>query len=426
MDKHENKQENTMQSQLKQQSHTLSRRFVISMLALASSLPLMSYAAPAAPKLDLELSAHSKNKIKTLMNDPKVWQQIPKTVTLCVFSPDGANSEAFEQATSYISELPRITQIAKEFGVDMKITRPTKLSMRIDLNYPKLKKTASTDINLRVYTDERVLTEDFRSKRCDGAGISNIRARQFNPFVGSIDAIGAVQNYKQLTTVIQLLARPEYDAKMVNRDYEVVGIVPLGAAYIMVNDRRIDTLSKAAGKKVAVMNFDGTQKKLVQNVGAQPVSVDLLTVGGKFNNKEVDIMAGPALLFKPLELKKGMTDKNGNVVGGIIRFPLIQVTGTLIMHRNKFPAGMGPIAREMISKQLSPAFQFVDKLEREVPDKYWFDIREADKPGYIKIMREARIQMTKEGFYDPTMMKILKKVRCGQTPSSFECALNDE
>lgn len=426
MDKHENKQENTMQSQLKQQSHTLSRRFVISMLALASSLPLMSYAAPAAPKLDLELSAHSKNKIKTLMNDPKVWQQIPKTVTLCVYSPDGANSEAFEQATSYISELPRITQIAKEFGVDMKITRPTKLSMHIDLNYPKLKKTASTDINLRVYTDERVLTEDFRSKRCDGAGISNIRARQFNPFVGSIDAIGAVQNYKQLTTVIQLLARPEYDAKMVNRDYEVVGIVPLGAAYIMVNDRRIDTLSKAAGKKVAVMNFDGTQKKLVQNVGAQPVSVDLLTVGGKFNNKEVDIMAGPALLFKPLELKKGMTDKNGNVVGGIIRFPLIQVTGTLIMHRNKFPAGMGPIAREMISKQLRPAFQFVDKLEREVPDKYWFDIREADKPGYIKIMREARIQMTKEGFYDPTMMKILKKVRCGQTPSSFECALNDE
>ena len=426
MDKHENKQENTMQSQLKQQSHTLSRRFVISMLALASSLPLMSYAAPAAPKLDLELSAHSKNKIKTLMNDPKVWQQIPKTVTLCVYSPDGANSEAFEQATSYISELPRITQIAKEFGVDMKITRPTKLSMHIDLNYPKLKKTASTDINLRVYTDERVLTEDFRSKRCDGAGISNIRARQFNPFVGSIDAIGAVQNYKQLTTVIQLLARPEYDAKMVNRDYEVVGIVPLGAAYIMVNDRRIDTLSKAAGKKVAVMNFDGTQKKLVQNVGAQPVSVDLLTVGGKFNNKEVDIMAGPALLFKPLELKKGMTDKNGNVVGGIIRFPLIQVTGTLIMHRNKFPAGMGPIAREMISKQLSPAFQFVDKLEREVPDKYWFDIREADKPGYIKIMREARIQMTKEGYYDPTMMKILKKVRCGQTPSSFECALNDE
>jgi hypothetical protein len=40
-------------------------------------------------------------------------------------------------------------------------------------------------------------------------------------------------------------------------------------------------------------------------VGAQPVSVDLVTVGGKFNNKEVDIMAGPAILFEPLELQKG-------------------------------------------------------------------------------------------------------------------------
>ncbi len=398
------------------------------MLTTAFSLLMMATVSQGAPtpQLDLTLSAHSQAKIKTLMNDPKVWQQIPKEVTLCVYSPDGANGEAFEQATSYISELPRIAQVAKDFGVDMKITRTSKLQMHIDLSYPKLKKTASTDIKLKVYTDERVLTEDFRSKRCDGAGISNIRARQFNPFVGSIDAIGALQNYKQLTAVMQVLARPEFDAKMVNKDYEVVGIVPLGAAYIMVNDRKIDTLSKAAGKKVAVMNFDGTQKKLVQNIGAQPVSVDLLTVGGKFNNKEVDIMAAPSLLFKPLELNKGMTDKNGNVVGGIIKFPLIQVTGTLIMHRNKFPAGMGPIAREMISKQLAPAFQFVDKIEKEIPAKYWMDIREADKPGYIKIMREARIQMTKEGFYDPAMMKILKKIRCNQNPSSFECALNDE
>ena len=308
----------------------------------------------------------------------------------------------------------------------MNITRPSKLQMKVDLDYPKLKQKASTEVNLKVYTDERVLTEDFRSKRCDGAGISNIRARQFNKFVGSIDAIGAVQNYKQLTQVIQLLARPEFDSKMVNRDYEVVGIVPLGAAYIMVNDRRIDTLPKAAGKKVAVMGFDATQKKLVQNVGAQPVTVDLTSVGGKFNNREVDIMAAPAILFDPLELHKGMQDKSGKVVGAIIRFPLVQVTGTLIMHRNKFPAGMGPIAREMISKQLTPAFQFVDKMEKDIPEKYWMDIREAEKPGYLKIMREARIQMTKEGYYDPAMMSILKKSRCSQYPSNFECALKDE
>jgi hypothetical protein len=402
---------------------------IVCATALTLSAALFSVntvAAPQAGKLDLTLSDFSKNKIKKLLDDPKTWQQIPQKITLCVYSPNGEHGEAFEQATSYISEIPRITKMAKDFGVTMNMTRPTNLSMVVSIEYPKLKKKATTNVALKVYTDERVLTEDFRSKRCDGAGISNLRAKQFNPFVGSIDAIGAVQTEKQLRAVMQLLAKPEFDSKMVNRDYEVVGIVPVGAAYIIVNDKNINTLAKAAGRKVAVFQFDETQKKMVQNIGAQPVSVDLATVGGKFNNREVEIMAGPALLFKPLELYKGMTDKNGKVVGGIIRFPVIQVTGTLIMHRNRFPAGMGTIAREVISKQLDPAFKFVEKMENEIPEKYWMDIHESDKPGYLKIMREARIQMTKQGYYDKDMMRILKKVRCSQQPSNFECALNDE
>ncbi|QBQ17742.1 RND transporter [Acinetobacter haemolyticus] len=405
--------------------------YLFKSISLTASLltPLLlttTVQAVPAEKLDLTLSQHSQNKIKTLLNDPKIWQQIPKQVTLCVYSPNGEHGEAFQQATSYMSELPRIVRIAKQYGVNMNITRPSNLQLKIDIDYPKLKQTASTMVTLKVYTNEGVLTEDFRSKRCDGAGISNLRARQFNSFVGSIDAIGALQNYKQLTSVIQLLADPKFDEKMVNKDYEVVGIVPLGAAYIMVSDRNINTLAKAAGRKVAVFSFDPTQKKLAQNVGAQPVSVDLATVGPKFNNKEVEIIAGPAILFDPLELHKGMTDKSGKVAGGIIRFPVVQVTGTLIMHRNKFPAGMGPIAREIISKQLQPAFDFVDKIEKDIPEKYWMDIHESDKPGYMRLMREARIQMTKEGYYNKEMMRLLKQVRCSQQPTHFECSLNDE
>ncbi|MCH7337916.1 putative solute-binding protein [Acinetobacter sp. NIPH 2699] len=414
-----------------QQKQKLQYNTLIGALSLASTLAASLFLSPilhAAPneKLDLTLSPHSQNKIKALLNDPKIWQQIPKQVTLCVYSPNGEHGEAFQQATSYISELPRIVRVAKQYGVNMNITRPSNLQLKIDFDYPKLKQTASTMVTLKVYTNESVLTEDFRSKRCDGAGISNLRARQFNPFVGSVDAIGALQSYKQLTSVIQLLAHPKFDEKMVNKDYEVVGIVPLGAAYIMVSDRNINTLAKAAGRKIAVFSFDPTQKKLAQNVGAQAISVDLATVGPKFNNKEVEIIAGPAILFDPLELHKGMTDKSGKIAGGIIRFPVVQVTGTLIMHRNKFPAGMGPIAREMISKQLQPAFDFVDKIEKDIPEKYWMDIPESEKPGYMRLMREARIQMTKEGYYDKDMMKLLKQVRCSQQPTHYECALKDE
>jgi hypothetical protein len=147
---------------------------------------------------------------------------------------------------------------------------------------------------------------------------------------------------------------------MVNDDYETVAMIPLGAAYIMVNDRKINSLAKAAGKKIAVLDYDKSQAKMVQQIGAQPVSVDLTTVSGKFNNGQVDIMAGPALIFKPFELYKGMTAPDGSVKGAIIRFPVIQVTGVMMMHRGKFPDGVGQLIREFAGTQTPMAYQFID------------------------------------------------------------------
>ena len=54
------------------------------------------------------------------------------------------------------------------------------------------------------------------------------------------------------------------------------------------------------------------------------------------------------------------------------------------------------------------------------------DIPESDKPGYINMLRSARLAVTKDGFYDPRMMKLLKNVRCKLEPSNYECSLSDE
>ncbi len=392
-----------------------------------SLLHVPSYAAPEAPPAATPVLNQSIiSRIRTLMDKPSTWQNIPAAVTLCVYSPDGAHGKNFQQAVSYMSEIPKYTQMAKDIGINLKVDVINPLNYKIQIGYPKLKKSASTDVKLKVYTDERVLSEDFKAKKCDGAGMSNIRARQFNGFVGSLDAIGAILSYRQLSEAISALAQPQFDSLMTNQNYEVIGIIPLGAAYIMVNDRKINTLAKAAGRKVAVFDFDKSQAQLVQRIGAQPVSVDFTSVGGKFNNGEVDIMAAPALLFNPFELYKGMTGENGTVKGAIIRFPIMQVTGTLLMHRNKFPAGLGQIIREVTSMQLAPAYQFVYETENEIPIKYWMDIPETDRQGYIKMMREARISMTKEGHYDLRMMQLLKRVRCKFEPTHYECSLKNE
>jgi len=68
----------------------------------------------------------------------------------------------------------------------------------------------------------------------------------------------------------------------------------------------------------------------------------------------------------------------------------------------------------------------INKTEKSIDAKYWMDIAANDKVGYVKLMREARIDLTKQGIYNKKMMSILKKVRCQQDPTSFECALTDE
>ncbi|MFX7128673.1 putative solute-binding protein, partial [Acinetobacter baumannii] len=71
-------------------------------------------------------------------------------------------------------------------------------------------------------------------------------------------------------------------------------------------------------------------------------------------------------------------------------------------------------------------FGIIAKYESDIPSKYWMDIPKNEQLNYMKMMREARIQLTKAGIYDPKMMNFLKKVRCKENPSNFECALNDE
>ncbi|MEY2862676.1 MAG: hypothetical protein RLY58_383 [Pseudomonadota bacterium] len=400
-------------------------RFQILALSAAFGLSCTFSNAAPIPRLS-NPSDQMMTRAKALLDKPATWNAIPSSVNLCLYSPDGVKGKAYEYAMSYLSEMPKYTKLAQQIGVDFNVTFKPPFEMQIDLASKALKRKASTKVHFQIYTDERVAAEDFKAKRCDGIAMSNLRARQFNRFVGSLDAIGAVPSYQHLTQVIQLLARPEMAKDMVNQDYEITGIIPMGAAYVMVNDRRINTLAKAAGKKIAVMDFDKSQAMMVQRIGAQPVSVDLTSLAGKFNNGQVDIMAGPALIFDPFELYKGMTDKNLQVRGAIIRFPLLQVTGVMMMHRGRFPDGLGQLVREYAATQLEPAYHFVNETEQSIPAKYWMDVPAADKPGYIKLMREARLDMVKAGYYDPRMMSLLKHVRCTIEPTQYECSLNDE
>ena len=288
-------------------------------------------------------------------------------------------------------------------------------------DYAVAAKQWGADITLRPYSDERVASEDFKAGQCDGVALTGLRARQFNSFTGSIDAIGGLQSYSAAKMIISLMGNPKLAPDMEQNGYEVAGVTTLGAAYIMVRDRRINTLAKAAGIRFGVLDYDKSQAIMVQKVGAQPVSVDLLTVGGKFNNGQIDAIALPAVAFKPLEIYKGLGSK-----GAIIRSQILQVSGDIVIRPGKFPDGYGQKSRTWVAGQLGREMDIINRTEKAIDPKYWLDIPANEKVGYIKLMREARISMTDEGIYNKKMMSILKKVRCSQDPTSFECSIKGE
>ena len=115
-------------------------------------------------------------------------------------------------------------------------------------DYQLAAKTWGADIELKVGTNEAVIAEDFKAGKCDGVSITGMRGRQFNQFTGSLDAIGAITDLKLAVKVMQGLASPTFAKAMVNGKYEVVGVIPIGDAYLLVNDRNINTVAKAAGK----------------------------------------------------------------------------------------------------------------------------------------------------------------------------------
>lgn len=310
--------------------------------------------------------------------------QALQTVTVCVYDPLGTHGEAFGMALDQ-------ALVARQWGVDMK---------------------------LRAYTNEGIAAEDFKTGQCDGAAITTIRARQFSPFIGSIDSIGALPSQRHMRLLLAALANPALAPRLVNDNYEVAGVIPMGPAYVMVTDRRINSVEKAAGKKVAVLDIDKAQALIVQRLGAQPVASDLTNFAGKFNNHQVDVLVAPVLLYKPLELSRGIGTK-----GAIYHFPLGQISATLMIRRDRFPAGYAQKSRAYVLTQADKAFAIANKAEKEIPDSQWMNLSPADEARYVVMMAEARQQLTAEGIYNADMMRLLRNIRCKVDPAGSECSV---
>ncbi|MDS7956464.1 MULTISPECIES: putative solute-binding protein [Acinetobacter] len=281
------------------------------------------------------------------------------------------------------------------------------------------------DITLIPFQDEGLVDRRLREGKCDAAYMTSMRARNYNKFAGSIDAIGGVTSNAIAQKAISYVLDKRNKHRMVTAqngtNYEVVGIVQIGLAYLFVRDKNLNSIEKVRGTKFAILQYDAAQKIMVESVGAKPIPSEITDFVKKFNSGQVDAIAAPAYAYKPLEIGKGVGTK-----GAMFTFPVVNVTGDLIARSDKFPTDFGIKSRAWFTQQLPQNFAMVKRLEMGVSSKIKMNFSVEDKTKYQKILREGRLNLTKQGVYDATMMSVLKRARCTVERTNFECTLSGE
>lgn len=308
--------------------------------------------------------------------------------TICVFDPSGANGDAFNVMKDY-----RASAVA--WGVEL---------------------------DLRPYTDEKTASEDLKAGKCQLALLTGVRARNFNRFSGSIEAMGAVRSYAEMGSLLKLLANPKAGAKLRGAEYETVAIFPVGAVYLFVRDKGWRSVNELAGKRIATLDYDQAAITMVDRAGAAMVPADVGTFAGMFNNAHVDAAYAPATAYKPLELEKGLAKG-----GGILEYPLTQLTFQLVARNDAgLPASFGEQSRAYAANNIDKALNLVHRAEKSIPQKFWIQVEQEAANKNDELFRQVRIHLRDKGVYDATMLTLLRRVRCQTDPTRAECAEKKE
>jgi Family of unknown function (DUF6091) len=329
---------------------------------------------------------------QTQMQAPTSAQKV------CVFDPIGTRGDAYRALEDYRIQMAR-------HGVEL---------------------------SLKTYTDEAVAVSEFKVGQCDAVMATALRIRQFNPTTTALDSAGASSilrngridmdaSFEVVRRFIVAVSSPKAANLTRVGAYEVTGILPLGAAYAFVNDRAINTLQAAAGKRVGAFDHDKSQAELISRSGARPVAVNVANFASMFNNNNIDVLMAPSLAYKPFELHKGMGKK-----GAVARFPLSILTYQMVIRADRFPPDFGQRSRDHFVAGLEQALTQAKKADQDIPASRWIDPTPEENDQYMVMMRQGRVLMANKGYYDKTGLKILKKIRCSIEAAAAECTERTE
>ncbi|MEI2557880.1 putative solute-binding protein [Acinetobacter pittii] len=269
------------------------------------------------------------------------------------------------------------------------------------------------------YQKEQQAIQAFDDGKCSGLAASNFNTYRYNQFMGSTAGIGLIPNNRTAKSFLQLLNHPTIEKRLVSKNYEAVGMIPIGTAYMVLKNKKLSRVAQLRNQRIGVLPNNPPQQALVRSVGAQPVYVDLSNAIAQFKQNKIDIVPAPVYGLLPYNLQKEFGSDTQ-----VINFPLAYFGVNLIIKPQAYPANFGRKIRGWFVHNSQLLTNRATQWENHLPAYYWVDVSFYEKQSYDVMVAKIRNQYVLSGYYDAYFVQLMKRLRCMDDPRYFECPIH--
>ncbi|WP_284089664.1 putative solute-binding protein [Acinetobacter pittii] len=268
------------------------------------------------------------------------------------------------------------------------------------------------------YQKEQQAIQAFDDGKCSGLAASNFNTYRYNQFMGSTAGIGLIPNNRTAKSFLQLLNHPTIEKRLVSKNYEAIGMIPIGTAYMVLKNKNLSRVAQLRNQRIGVLPNNPPQQALVRSVGAQPVYVDLSNALAQFKQNKIDIIAAPVYGLLPYNLQKEFGPDTQ-----VINFPLAYFGVNLIIKPQAYTANFGRKIRGWFVQNSQLLTNRATQWENHLPAYYWVDVSFYEKQSYDVMVAKIRNQYVLSGYYDAYFVQLMKRLRCMDDPRYFECPI---
>ena len=271
-------------------------------------------------------------------------------------------------------------------------------------------------LTIDVFQNEQEMVDTFVSKKaCDAILVRGATAQRFNRFLATTEAPGALPDRQHLQLLAQVLAKPEIAEHMTNAQYTALGLVTIGYSRLYADSAEKASLNSLDGKSVSVADTDTGFVRLVDTLRGRTRTADMPATVQTFTNELTEFMIAPDISY--LAMANGRTGKETRGLA----MPLGQSTLQLIGHSDRFPPGLAQILREDFLFKFNSYARMLDKELGNIPTSFWINPSSADMAALSENAQKIRLALRSEGYYDPVMLRLARKIRCRFSPGESEC-----